>query len=80
MDLVMPVYRNGTWEFEFAIEAEAVYTVNNNTDPLAGLLNDCNGVPMLTGLTEKSGVERTISTHGADQNIWFLQLNSILEQ
>jgi hypothetical protein len=45
-----------------------------------GLLNDCNGVPMLTGLTEKSGVERTISTHGADQNIWFLQLNSILEQ
>ena len=79
MDLVMPVYRDGTWEFEFVIESEGVYTINNNADPLAGLVNDCNGVPMLTGLTEKSGVERTISTHGADQNIWFTLLNSTLE-
>jgi hypothetical protein len=79
MDLVMPVYQDGAWKFEFAIESEGVYTINNNADPLAGLLNDCDGVPMLTGLTEKSGVERTISTHGADQNIWFLQLNNTLE-
>jgi len=79
MDLVMPVYQDGTWEFEFAIESEGVYTINNNADPLAGLVNDCNGVPMLTGLTEKSGVERTISTHGTDQNIWFTLLNSTLE-
>ena len=79
-DLVLPVHRLGTWEFEFAIESEGVYLDGNNPDPLAGLLQDCDGVPMLTGLTETAGVERSISTHGPDQNIWFVLLNSTLEQ
>ena len=79
MDLVMPVYRDGAWEFEFAIESEGVYTINNNADPLAGLLNDCNGVPMMVGLTEKAGIDRTIAVNGTDQNIWFTLLNSTLE-
>ena len=79
-DLVLPVHRLGTWEFEFAIESEGVYLDGNNPDPLAGLLQDCDGVPMLTGLTETAGVERSISTHGPDQNIWFVLLNNTLEQ
>lgn len=80
IDLVLPVHRSGTWEFEFAIESEGVYSVAGDCNPLAGLLQDCNGVPMLIGLTEKTGVERTICTHGPDQNIWFTLLNNTLEQ
>jgi hypothetical protein len=78
MDLVMPVYRNQAWEFEFRIEAEGVYRVGDNS--LAGLMQDCEGVPMVTGLTEAQGLGRTIVTQGDDQNIWFTLLNNTLEQ
>ena len=77
MDLVMPVCRNGAWEFEFLIEAEDVYLANGN--PLSGLEQDCDGVPMVTGLTELDGLGRTIVTQGLDQNIWFTLLNNVLE-
>lgn len=77
MDLVMPVCRNGVWEFEFLIEAEDVYMVNGN--PLTGLEQDCDGVPMVTGLTEIDGLGRTIVTQGPAQNIWFTLLNNVLE-
>lgn len=76
MDLVMPVCRNGVWEFEFLIEAEDVYNVDGNI--LGGLEQDCNGVPMVTGLTEHAGLGRIIITQGTDQNIWFSLLNSVL--
>ena len=78
MDLVMPVYRNQAWEFEFRIEAEEVYRVGDNS--LAGLMQDCEGVPMVTGLTEADGLGRTIVTQGDNQNIWFTLLNNTLEQ
>ena len=79
-DLVMPVCRDNTWQFEFFIESEGVYTIADNSNPLAGLEQDCKGVPMITGLTETTNVGRFIITHGADQNIWFSQLNMSAEK
>lgn len=76
-DLVMPVCRNSVWQFEFFVETQDVYKVNGNQ--LAGLEQDCDSVPMVTGLTELSGLGRTIVTQGSEQNIWFTLLNNTQE-
>lgn len=60
----------GEWWFEFSVEHAEVY----DTD-LAGLINECSGVPMLTGLTETRTTQYTLVTQGADQNIWFESIN-----
>jgi hypothetical protein len=60
----------GEWCFEFSVEHGEVY----NTD-LSGLIAECAGVPMLTGLTEKLTAQHTLVTTGADQNIWFEPIN-----
>ncbi len=60
----------GEWRFEFSVEHAEVY----NTD-LSGLIAECAGVPMLTGLTETLTTQYTLVTTGADQNIWFEPIN-----
>jgi hypothetical protein len=72
---VTPVSSNeGEWQFEFSVEHEEVY----DTD-LRGLVTECAGVPMLTGLTETRTTQHTLITQGADQNIWFKPINKSLE-
>jgi hypothetical protein len=60
----------GQWCFEFSVEHGEVY----NTD-LSGLVTECAGVPMLTGLTETLTTQYTLVTTGPDQNIWFESIN-----
>jgi hypothetical protein len=46
---------------------------------LAGLKQDCEGVPMMLNLTEQPSMSPTITTSGNNQNIWFIAVNNALE-
>ena len=61
------------WQFEFEIANPAVY---GDAESLYLLLQDCEGVPMLTELDEKMPLKSMLSTQGQDQNIWFSPINS----
>lgn len=79
LDITTPVYRTGAWEFEFRVEAPSVYSIDGDDNPLAGLIQGCADVPMMTHLTEQPELQPTITTAGDKQNIWFLVLNTSLE-
>ena len=78
-DLTIPVCDNGVWEFEFKSESEGVFSVYGNPDPLAGLKQDFDGVPMMLNLSERADLIPTICVDGADQNIWFSTVNNTLD-
>ena len=79
VDLTVPVKKNAEWEFEFDSESEGVFAMHGNLDPLAGLKQDCEGVPMMLNLTEQPSLAPTITTSGHNQNIWFSTVNNALE-
>ena len=79
IDLTIPVNRDSVWEFEFRSESEGVFAMHENADPLAGLKQDCEGVPMMLNLTEQPSMSPTIATSGDNQNIWFITVNNALE-
>ena len=79
LNITVPVKIQDTWEFAFDSESEGVFDVYGNTDPLAGLKLDCDGVPMVLNLGEEPGVGPTIRTQGPQQNIWFDTINTPLE-
>ena len=68
-DLSNPVENNGYWSFEFEVEFEGIYQLNN--DDFGILKQDCDGVPMIVGLSEKYTVTPSLITDGSQQNIWF---------
>jgi len=70
---------SGVWSFEFEVESGLVYSTSGQEDDLSGLVNECTGVPMITGLTETLTEETVLITQGADQNIWFEPINTPLE-
>lgn len=76
MDIALPQRVDNTWQFEFTVEAEAVYATEH--DPLGCLLADCEGVPMITGLGECTGVEPRLTAQG-EPTIWFSMVNSTAE-
>ncbi len=78
-DIVLPQCINGVWQFEFRVESADVFAANNNPDPLAGLKQNCTGVPMITNLNETSDIEPVLCAAGLDQNIWFESINIGLE-
>jgi hypothetical protein len=78
-EISCPVHHADTWEFSFEIEAEGVFDVHGSEDPLAGLKMDCEGVPMMLNLTEKSLKTPVLITQGAQQNIWFEAINTSTE-
>jgi len=79
MDIVCPVKQHDQWMFEFAVETPAVFEIGGDADPLAGLILDAHGVPMVVGLDEPSGLAPQLVTQGSDQNIWFCVLNRTME-
>ena len=79
IDLSVPVYRDGIWEFDFKSESQGVFEVHGNPDPLAGLKIDCEGVPMMLNLKEQPSLSPSITTEGPGQNIWFTSINNVLE-
>lgn len=79
MNITRPVKHADGWHFEFEVEAEGVLGSEFGSDDLAGLVGDCEGVPMVTGLDEAGMVTATLHAQGADQNIWFTAVNTSLE-
>jgi hypothetical protein len=79
MNIVHPVKQKDGWHFEFEVEAEGVLSNNIDSDDLAGLVVDCEGVPMVTGLNEQEAVVATLHSSGSNQNIWFTSINKPLE-
>ena len=79
MNVVYPVKQKDGWHFEFEVEAEGVLSGGYQTDELSGLVGDCEGVPMITGLDESAAITSTLHATGADQNIWFSAINKPLE-
>ena len=70
-EISVPVRDNGSWSFSFESESEGVFQMHNNTDELAGLKLDCDGVPMMLSLQEGNGIDPMLCTNGSSQNIWF---------
>ena len=59
------------WTFEFGSEFADIYDING--EPLAALTQDCDGVPLITGLSEGiENLEPVIKTTGAMINTKFL--------
>jgi hypothetical protein len=67
------------WEFTFEVEAAGVYSVNADANNMDALLRECNGIPMVTNLNERSGVGSELATLGDQKNIWFETVNTSLE-
>jgi len=65
--------RGHEWQFTFEVANPAVY---GELESLDLLLQDCEGVPMLTQLDEKIPLKSVLSTRGQDQNIWFSSINN----
>lgn len=64
------------WLFSFESETENVFAMDGDPDSLAALKQDCNGIPMMLGLTEDHGIEPVLICQGANQNIWFELVNN----
>lgn len=76
LDITEPQQLNGVWEFTFETETEGVFYVHGQSDILAGLKIDCDGVPMMLGLTELNDTGPVLIAQGPDQNIWFDVINN----
>lgn len=70
---------DGIWSFEFEVESGLVYSTSGQEDDISGLVNECSGVPMVTGLTETLTEETVLITQGTGQNIWFSPINTSME-
>jgi hypothetical protein len=79
MNVVAPVKQKDGWHFAFEVEAEGVLSSDFASDDLAGLVADCEGVPMVIDLEEDAVVTATLHAQGVNQNIWFRAINTSLE-
>lgn len=68
-----PVRVKDKFEFEFEVETLDAYGSEQN--PLQYLLEDANGVPMITGLWNIQSINPTLTVSGSNQNIWFTVIN-----
>ena len=59
----------GTWSFEFDVIDPSSISRHNN--PVGYLIDDCDSVPMITGLGESVSNIGLLSSQGTDTNIWF---------
>jgi hypothetical protein len=79
LDITTPVKVDDGWEFEFSVESGAVFSLTDHADPLAGLKQDCAGVPMIDQVDHNMQQLSVLSSVGPDQNIWFEILNTPTE-
>jgi hypothetical protein len=70
-----PQQVDATWEFVFDVEVTGVYSANGDVNNYDSLLNECNGIPMITGLREALPTSAMLTAQGPDQNIWFETVN-----
>jgi len=71
-----PICIDGVWQFEFTVETPGVYSINNDLHNLDALRNECSGIPMVIGLTEKKNINSSLTISGPDQNLWFEAINT----
>ena len=64
-----PEENSQVWSFEFEVDAPYVFGPEEN--PTEMLLSDCNGVPMLINLENKTDLAPVLIVNGDNQNIWF---------
>jgi hypothetical protein len=64
-----PTDRGHTWQFEFDIPD--LSAVSQGDAALSLLLQDCEAVPMITGLTETADIEPMLRIQEPAANIWF---------
>jgi len=64
-----PTDRGNTWQFEF--DVPDLSAVSEGDAALGLLLQDCESVPMITGLGETVNIEPVLRTQSPDANIWF---------
>ena len=57
------------WTFDFTIQHASVFA--NHLDKLGALLVDCDGVPMITELTETAPLQPFLNTSSELKNIDF---------
>ena len=79
MNVVPPTKHTDGWHFAFEVESEGVLGSGHGSDNLAGLVGDCEGVPMVTDLQEAEVITATLHAQGTNQNIWFSAINTPLE-
>ena len=79
LEITRPVKVDNAWEFEFTADNPGVFSVVDNPDPVAGLRQDFEGIPMLVNLNETSGLVSSLITQGSDQNIWLDAVNNALD-
>lgn len=79
VDIQPAVERNGVWQFVFEVEQPLVYSVSGAEGDFGALISECNGVPMIVGLTETKVQDSTLITSGPDANIWFESINTTLD-
>ena len=65
------------WQFEFTVSYGSVF--NNGITELGALDEDCNGVPMLTGLSEWNKLPNHLDTTKEQRNIYFEVVNEEAE-
>lgn len=70
---------DGVWKFVFEVEQPLVYSVSGQEGDFDALINECAGVPMITGLKETDTISTVLTTTGPDQNIWFTPINTTLD-
>lgn len=75
MEITKPRCVDQAWSFEFVSENAEVFGKFDDPDPLASLKADCEGVPMMTNLRERSDLAPMLIAAGPDQNIWFELVN-----
>jgi hypothetical protein len=71
-DVSRPSVDNGYWTFDFSVEFEGIY--QQDQDIFGILKQDCEDVPMLTGLDEAYTLTPVLIVNGSQQNIWFEQI------
>jgi hypothetical protein len=76
MDITNPEHIDSVWQFEFSVESPAVFGLTDGKDPLAGLKQDCAGVPMIANVSD---IAQQLKMLDPDQNIWFDILNTSTE-
>lgn len=79
VDVRPAVCNKGVWQFVFEVDQPLVYSISGAEGDFDALVNECNGVPMITGLRETRTDEGVLITKGPNQNIWFEPINNTLE-
>jgi hypothetical protein len=76
LDITDPVHTDNRWEFEFSVESAAVFAGIDTADPLSGLKQDCDGVPMITDVGDG---QQHMTMLSPEHNIFFDLLNTATE-